>query len=170
MEGIRLAPEGDYKMRLKEWLSEAYADALVYVDPATATETDIRDAFRSYKPTGQQSRMVSLFQGLFAAAGETPQKGKSSTPRVARVFVPKPNPHPKPKEHTPDSTRRDASLNGLPPALSGLLASLPTNGWPQDRRDQFVATFGAVLDFCVPIVSASSQKGGGLDTTATTGS
>ena len=44
-------------------------------------------------------------------------------------------------------------IAGLPPALSGLLQSLPASGqgWTQERRDAFVATFGAVIDFCFPI-------------------
>jgi len=49
---------------------------------------------------------------------------------------------------------------GLPPAIAGLLASLPKEGegWTQDRRDKFVNTFGAVIDFCFPIVAAEQPK------------
>eukprot|EP01036_Dinobryon_divergens_P038121 gene38121-49986_t len=68
-EGLRLAPEAEYKSRLADWLSAAYIDALNFVDPATSDETQIRDAFRGYNPVGQQDRMVSLFIGLFHAAG-----------------------------------------------------------------------------------------------------
>ena len=35
------------------------------------------DAFRSYKPVGQQARMVTLFMGLFAAAGVRPESKRS---------------------------------------------------------------------------------------------
>jgi hypothetical protein len=46
-------------------------------------------------------------------------------------------------------------LSQLPAAISGLLASLPAegNGWTQPKRDSFMATFGAVLDFCFPILA-----------------
>ena len=74
LEGIRVAPQAEYQHRLKEWLNGAYADALQFVDPATDSEIKIRDAFRSYRPIGQQSRMVTLFTGLFAAAGIGPEK------------------------------------------------------------------------------------------------
>jgi Family of unknown function (DUF5343) len=75
-EGLRLVPEAEYKARMGEWLTAAYADALKFVDPATATETQVRDAFRGYKPVGQQDRMVSLFLGLFEAAGIAPERKK----------------------------------------------------------------------------------------------
>ena len=80
LEGIRLAPEPEYKQRLADWLRAAYADALSFVDPAQDDETKIRDAFRAYKPVGQQPRMVTLFTGLFAVAGVRPEKKRSSRP------------------------------------------------------------------------------------------
>ncbi|MHC2216635.1 DUF5343 domain-containing protein [Rhizobium leguminosarum] len=68
-EGLRKASEPDFRNRVAEWLNAAYADALAFIEPSTAEETDIRDAFRSYKPIGQQDRMVTLFIGLYAYAG-----------------------------------------------------------------------------------------------------
>jgi hypothetical protein len=159
-EAIRLAPEAEYKKRLADWLTDAYADALAFVDPATATETDIRDAFRKYVPTGQQDRMVSLFIALFTAAGVMPERVRQIPPRKASNggialnkprFVPKPPP--KRRTQTADdggSGSGQSQFTGLPPALAGLLQSLPANGegWTQGRRDAFVTTFGTVLDFC----------------------
>jgi hypothetical protein len=83
LEGIRLAPDPEYKERLADWLRAAYADALSFVDPAEDDETKIRDAFRAYKPVGQQPRMVTLFTGLFAAAGVRPEKKRSPAARPA---------------------------------------------------------------------------------------
>jgi len=82
LEGLRLAPEGDYKQRFAQWLNEAYADVLNYVDPATANETQLRDAFRNYQPVGQQPRMMSLFAGLYREAGIG-----AETSRVQRISV-----------------------------------------------------------------------------------
>jgi hypothetical protein len=47
----------------------------------------------------------------------------------------------------------------LPPALSGLLESLPdaSNGWTSTERDKFMTTFEAVLDFCIPVVAVRSK-------------
>ncbi len=90
LEGLRLAPEAEYKSRLADWLSAAYGDALVFVDPATSDETQIRDAFRMYNPVGQQDRMVSLFIGLFRAAGVIADgKRPRSKPGVKNGDVPR---------------------------------------------------------------------------------
>lgn len=153
-ERIRLAPEADYQQRLAEWLQTAYADALQYIDPATATETQIRDAFRSYRPTGQQARMVSLFIGLFSAAGIAPEKPKSA-PRRNKVKAPSSKSRKSPAPQRPFVASRSPSLSdGLPPALTGLLTSLPEQGqgWTQERRDGFIAAFGSVVDYLYPII------------------
>jgi hypothetical protein len=153
-EGIRKAPEGEYRQRLVEWLNAAYADVIKYVDPALDNETAVRDAFRSYNPVGQQNRMVSLFLLLYAAAGVRPEK--ASQPRPQRNGQQRPRATNKPvvtpparKHHTSQPTNPD-----LPLALAGLLSSLPQegNGWTKAARDRFMTTFGVVLDFCFPIV------------------
>lgn len=161
LEGLRLAPEAEFKQRMVEWLNHAYADALQYVDPATADETQIRDAFRSYKPVGQQNRMVSLFSGLFAGAGVAPEKQR--TVPVRKLVLKRPaSTAPRPAASTPLKAVNVAAFAnpGLPPALSGLLASLPTDGggWTKADRDRFVATFGAVLDFCFPVQAAKPRQ------------
>lgn len=83
-EGLRLAPEAEYQSRLSDWLRDAYADALTFVDPATASENDIHDAFRSYRPSGQRDRMVSLFTGLFQAAGVMPERRRQRASSPAK--------------------------------------------------------------------------------------
>lgn len=170
-EGIRLAPTAEYEQRLTEWLNTTYADALSYVNPATDDEIAIRDAFRKYTPTGQQSRMVSLFMGLFTAAGVMPPRSKQSSPRSsANGATSKPA---KPRQN--NRTERESkartgtsaphaqkpSLGGaLPPAIAGLLATLPTDTgiWTRERRDQFMMTFAAVLDYTFRIGEASEHK------------
>jgi len=154
-EGLRLAPEGEYKQRLAEWLNNAYADVLTFVDPAKDDDTKLRDAFRPYTPTGQQARMVSLFNGLYEATGVREKTGQTNrdAPRgsvtriraVRRTPPPQKNPPPTGAQFTPSSK--------LPTALAGLLSSLPVegSGWTQERRNKFVTTFEAVLDFCFPI-------------------
>ena len=174
LEGIRLAPESEYKQRLADWLTAAYADALAYVDPATDDEIAIRDAFRKYTPTGQQSRMVTLFMGLFTAAGVMPERSKqgvsgklqtaaASKPRIAAKIVVAPRRAPATKEQTPNELR----LGAIPPALAGLLASLPPQGkgWTKQRRDMFVTTFGAVIDFCFPMIAKEAEEDTAADDT-----
>ncbi len=143
---------------MAEWLNAAYADALSFVDPATDDEVAIRDAFRKYVPTAQQGRMVTLFIGLFKAAGVMPDRTKQSTPAKPRFTSGKPY---KPPQGQP--TRQAANIGqsrqhyvpsgSLPAAISGLLATLPPEGkyWTKERRDQFYVTFGVVLDYVYKI-------------------
>ena len=162
MDGLRKAPEAEYKTRLVEWLNGAYADALQFIDPATATETEIQDAFRHYEPFGQLRRMVILFSALYAHAGIGPERAKAarkatpaSKPKAATVQRETQRRDPPPNKPTPP-----APPSGLHPALAGLLASLPAQGdsWTKEERDSFYATFGAVLNFCFPVTATGTPK------------
>jgi hypothetical protein len=176
-EGLRLASEADYQERMGDWLRSAYADVLTYVDPETATEVQLRDAFRTYKPTGQQTRMVSLFQALFAAAGLAPERqrqapkrttpasgsgkikpGLTNSQRAAvRALGGRRSPSPKP--------RQPLGSPSLPTALAGLLASLPSDGrWTQAQRDKFMTAFPVMLDFAFEIVPEADLASGETNT------
>ncbi len=175
-EGLRLASEADYQQRMGDWLRNAYGDVLTYVEPETATEVQLRDAFRTYKPTGQQTRMVSLFQALFAAAGLAPERqrqapkrtatangGAKPKPPVARAAAVSPIGH---APHRPPAIQQLTPYDGLPPALAGLLASLPADKrWTQAQRDKFMAAFPVMLDYAFEIVpeaavaSADNENG-----------
>lgn len=164
LEGLRKAPEQEFKARLADWLNGAYADVLKFIDPATASETDIRDAFRYYNPIGQQPRMVTLFMGLYAAAGIGPERQVAAPRPNARTSQPRPRVaqgKPTPPRYEPRSNPK-RQAGGLPPALAGLLDSLPDpeEGWTLDERDKFYDTFGTVLDFCIPIVSERAADNG----------
>lgn len=167
LENLRLAPEAEYKKRQEDWLKSAYADIFAIVDPTKDDETRVRDAFRGYNPVGQQARMVSLFLGLCANAGMIPEKAPPTTrARVATLQRPSPAPSSSKLYKTirqVAATSKSAMKHpsgGLPPALSGLLESLPdaSVGWTRADRDRFYATFGTVLDFCIPI-RTSAQMG-----------
>lgn len=165
-EGIRLAPEAEYKKRMEDWLKAAYADVFAFVDPSKDDAIRIRDAFRGYQPTSQQDRMVNLFMGLCSAAGIMPEKPQSATPttKVAptkqRVVVPV---KPKQKSFSANGNAGGHTPSDLPPALAGLLASLPKDGkgWTQTQRDKFVTALETVIDFVVPINSGTEEGDGG---------
>lgn len=159
LQGLQRAGEADLPNKMREWLNEAYADVLRFADPATATENTIRDAFRSYDPVGQQPRMVSLFVGLYKMAGVRAQGRAAPTKNGGAAVRPRTT-LPKSRIIKPTRDTGAGIPGGMPPALSGLLSSLPTSGtgWTQDRRDSFVSTFGAVLDFCFPIVEAAEES------------
>jgi hypothetical protein len=158
LAGLRVAPEAEYKKRLEDWLKAAYSEVFSFVDPAQDDEVRIRDAFRNYRPHGQQNRMVSLFTGLSTAAGLIPEKS-DGTPRST-------TPRPKTSTRRPlaGSKRKPTSMperatGNLPPALAGLLASLPASGrWTQERRDRFVQTFESVLDYSITIAKSDGDE------------
>jgi hypothetical protein len=161
-EGLRLAPQNEFQAALKKWLDATYADVLQFVDPAVDGETAVRDAFRNYKPVGQQERMVTLFLRLYEAAGVAAARDEAPKPR-SRPLAVRDVPRAKavvklaPRETAVQTLRGASVQGGLPPAIAGLLQSLPPEGagWTQETRDRFMATFGAVVDFCFPIVSAA---------------
>lgn len=154
LEGIRLAPEAEYPQRIGDWLRATYADAMQFVDPATATESEIRDAFRNYNPIGQQDRMVTLFMTLFREAGIGPERQRAAPrkPNNTRGTT-------KPTITRPIRPPPGETLNtpALPAPIAGLLTSLPRSGsgWSKATRDRFITTFEAVLDFCIPIVEGT---------------
>jgi hypothetical protein len=158
LEGIRLAPEAEYKKRLEDWIKGAYADVFAFVDPAVDDETRIRDAFRNYSPIAQQPRMVTLFKGLCTAAGIMSEKAR--TPRVSTASRPKTYAAPPRSNGTRIVNQKNTiskPTTGLPPALAGLLESLPSDGWTLGERDKFVTTFKAVLDYVIPVVKAGPR-------------
>lgn len=160
-EALRVAPTAEFKMRLQEWLKSAYADVFAFVDPSEDDEVKITDAFRPYNPAGQQRRMVTLFRELCAAAGLAPEK------------APSPKAIPTPQARNTVSIVRNATKPlakqtaaktsaGLPPALAGLMDSLPSPqiGWTAAERSKFLETFQAVLDYSIPVGKPKDETGG----------
>jgi Family of unknown function (DUF5343) len=78
LKAIQRAPAAEYQACLADWIGAAYADVLNFIDPATASEQDVHDAFRLYNPPGQRARMVTLFLGLARAAGLASEKPSGS--------------------------------------------------------------------------------------------
>jgi hypothetical protein len=115
LEGIRLAPEAEFRRRLAEWLQAAYADVLLFVDPAKDDETAIRDAFRNYNPIGQQPRMITLFLGLMTAAGLAGDK--EAQPRRSRPPTSQGTSKPAPQSPKVNSAKKD---NDPPPPKTTL--------------------------------------------------
>ena len=158
-ETLKLAPTPEFKTRMQEWLRKTYADVFTFVDPSEDNEVKITDAFRHYNPGGQQRRMVILFRELCAAAGLAPEKTASAKPAPAprpRTTISVARGSTKPVAKSPASK----SPSGLPPALAGLMDSLPSpqTGWTSAERDKFLETFESVLDYSIPIVKNQPAK------------
>ena len=142
-----------------------------FVDPATATDTQLADAFRHYTPQGQRPRMITLFTGLFRAAGIGPEKAKSSTaaaPRLAPTKTGGTRLSNSLGRHLAAAQRRrrnEAAHSGgispptdIHPAIGGLLASLPEK-WTKDDKERFITAFTAVLDLAIPVVEPAASQG-----------
>jgi hypothetical protein len=163
LEGLRRATSDEYQTRLADWLRAAYSEVFQFADPSKDDPGRIRDAFRSYEPVGQQGRMVTLFLTLCQAAGIRGDSDGTPTPRPRAVRRDRQG------SSAGSALRRDAgaakpkrdeanSATKLPDPIAGLLASLPASGhWTKSRRDDFLRTFTAVLDFCVATVEADDR-------------
>ena len=158
LEGIRLAPEAEYKKRLTDWLESAYSGIFAIVDPAKDDAIRIRDAFRGYNPVGQQDRMVTLFEGLCTEAGLISQK--TSAPRTAPPARQRLIPPPSATVRSIAKAKAKAVTGAaLPPAIAGLMESLPSpaDGWTAADRAKFLKTFESVLDFSIPVIKEKKE-------------
>ncbi|MBA3842032.1 MAG: DUF5343 domain-containing protein [Actinobacteria bacterium] len=69
---LRRASDTEFPARLEQVIRTAYSEVFEVVDPATAAEAAVDNAFRFYNPGAQRERMVVLFMGLCEAAGMLP--------------------------------------------------------------------------------------------------
>jgi hypothetical protein len=163
LESLRLATSPDFQARLADWVRGVYVEVFSFTDPAKDDASRIADAFRSFTPIGQRGRMVTLFLGLCEAAGIVEKPAKPSRPATtvttgtARIRVSARPAAITNNRPTGSAAKARPSENGhVPSVIRGLLDSLPREGegWTRERRDALYKTFGALLDFCYPIVAA----------------
>jgi hypothetical protein len=157
-EGLRRAATADFKERLAEVIRAAYADVFQFTDPATDDVTRVADAFRVYDPPGQRKRMVTLFLGLCEAAGIVPE-GKSKAGLKDAVARQKAATRPQGRrgkgrssEQPTTTAKQQLAIDvegGIPPAIAGLLASMPPAGsaWSATKKAKFMDTLKVVIDF-----------------------
>lgn len=163
LETLRRAPEAELQSRFAEIIRSVYADVFQYIDPAIASATQMRDAFRSYSPHGQQDRMVTLFTGLCQRAGlvasEAPAKTRDVRPRATAPAkaAAKRKDDPRPLDGA-QHFGASPTLPALPAPLAGLLTTLPQRGWTKHDRDRFMNAFTAMLDYCIPTRSEAELR------------
>lgn len=163
---LRQVRSDEFQANLADAIKAAYSEVFQFVDPAKDDATRIADAFRSYEPHGQRARMITLFMGLCEAAGIAKSADAKVSQRTARPAISKTRARAATQPRGSSGTGAP-SMNGaaavpgpLHPAVAGLLASIPTNGrsWTREERERFMSTFGAVLDFAVPIGQPSDPS------------
>lgn len=173
------APQAEFAERLAAILHAAYQDVFKFVNLEVDDYQRVRDAFRHYKPRGQQERMVTLFLHLCNQAGLTeeilkpPRTAKGSGGQSARPRRPqknadsrattKPSAVTAPKMEA-EFTASPTPSSGQHPLIRGLIQSLPESGseWPQRSRDAWVkaalANFNLVYE-----LPPGEREGGDLD-------
>ncbi|MFL5386481.1 MAG: DUF5343 domain-containing protein [Longimicrobiaceae bacterium] len=157
LEGLRSAPSTEFQARMQDFVRGAYPEVFTYVNPSVDDLEQIRDAFRPYKPHGQQARMVSLFVGLLEAAGlREPAVNGAGEPVQRRPPLkrgaplpgtrsrkassganggappaqgtPAPPPAPLATPVVPPMPQGSTDTADAPPAVLGLLRELPKDG------------------------------------------
>lgn len=85
-KSLRNVSSDEYPTVLGNILKEAYSHVFMVLDPATASDEQLQNAFRYYEPRAQRQRMISLFKGLcheaqlITGGSETPKRTRSATP------------------------------------------------------------------------------------------
>lgn len=153
------APQAEFADRLAAILHAAYQDVFKFVNLDVDDYQRVRDAFRHYKPRGQQERMVTLFLHLAHTAGLTdeilkppraakaPRKNSNTydqQKKMRKATKPQPAPGPsvtgEPAAQPEFTAGPTQPSSGQHPLIRGLIQSLPESGseWPQRARQAWV--------------------------------
>lgn len=164
-----------YPETLQEWLKSVYSDVFQIVpDPSTATLEQVSDAFRGYSPSGQRTRMVTLFIGLCDLAGLLPEdsalrasvrsgRRDGAKAKAARLRKPTGAAAAGSGSSGADNIRDrgerriskgdmlealSAQQSGLDPVITGLVRRLPPadSEWPQAKREAWLKAASAMFD------------------------
>jgi len=169
---LRNATSDEYPSVLGNILKEAYSSVFMVLDPATANDDQLLNAFRFYEPRAQRQRMISLFKGLcreaqlITGSSEAPRRtritpaSKSSasssngrkasvTERPAPLIVPDFPPVPSQMQPLlPSSIAQDYAL------LMNLLQQLPKGAekqWSSAKRERWIQAVTASVDLLIEV-------------------
>lgn len=156
----------EYPAALAELVQSAYASVLAVVDPQSATDVAIHDAFRGYDPAAQRPRMVGLFLALCREAGIVeggPIQGQRVHVRTRAATRP-PIPSratgqrapraPLPTPPAPDHNGMEHGGDAGPDyrLLAQLIQQLPRDGrWTTTRREKWIQAVTATVDLLVTL-------------------
>ena len=154
--GLQRGSDKECQERLAEAIRVAYKKVFEAVDPATGSDDEIANAFRSYSPVAQSHLMVPLFMGLCKKAGIVPP---GRVPNKRGLGGERKRRKDSAKSRSPESTpvgSQDRDSQRANPwddqVILGLLKKLPTScEWTADERGRWFQAFESSLDVVVRV-------------------
>jgi len=167
------APSDEYPEVLGQILKDSYKNVFMVLDPATASDDRLQNAFRYYQPKAQRQRMISLFKGLCREAGlmqssSEPIKrtrnaisNKSVTSAVnsrKQLVTEHLTPQNPPETTSVSSQDNHYYQNGISQEyilLLNLLQQLPKGEekkWSNSRRERWLQAVSSNVDLLIDIV------------------
>lgn len=171
-KALRNASSDDYPTQLGNILKEAYSHVFMVLDPATANDEQLENAFRYYEPRAQRQRMISLFKGLcreaqlITGSSETPRRTRSTTASKSGVSssngrkplgTERPTPQAVPNSTPLPSQPNPATASGISQEyalLLNLLQQLPKGEekqWTSARRERWIQAVTANVDLLIEV-------------------
>jgi len=171
------AGSAEFPERLAAILRAAYEEVFQFVEPRDDPSEKVRDAFRVYKPRGQQERMVTLFLGLCEVAGlvdARPQKarpqrkasgsnGSQRAPRATASDKAQREEKPLPRSPvTEDFHPSPPPASGQHPFIRGLIQELPPAGteWSEAKREKWAKAALAAFHVIYELPPEEREGGG----------
>jgi len=165
---LRKATSDEYQGTLAELIRAAYQPIFESYDPATATDTDLNNAFKPYDPAGQRQNMIGLFMPLCREAGLAPQspdvrkRGRPSVATTVRRSRESQKGEPKEQKAAPpvagiQPAIQTAKFDGVlfHPAIDAMLREArkvaESDEWTIEARDRIVSGFQTLLDLFMPV-------------------
>ena len=169
---LRNAPSDEYPSVLGDILKEAYSSVFMVLDPATANDEQLLNAFRFYEPRAQRQRMISLFKGLcreaqlISGSSEAPRRTRSAPASKSSASFSNGRKAPIAERSTPqvvpDSTPVPSQVHPLPPSniaqeyalLMNLLQQLPKGEekhWSSAKREKWLQAVTASIDWLIEV-------------------
>jgi hypothetical protein len=175
LQSIATSTDEEYAEILSGLLREAYSDVFERLDPTQDTQDKFLNFFRRYLPASQRERMVTFFLGMCREAGmqlaDAPRQRSTAARAPTSRQSAKGKPGPK-KTTSPVAGsaggERAHDTESIPPALLGLVRSLPGEGesLSSARRNQWLQMAAATLAFVYPEPAekaAGSEEGNAGD-------
>lgn len=140
LDEVRRATDEDLSAVLARSVRRSYADVFSVLDPATATDGAVAEAFRLRQPAAQRPKMIALFRGLSAMAGLAPSSAADSG---------------RPRRRTPGARLRSSpagTMADLDPVVRAVVGSLPASRrWTPAQRQRWLDAMRAAVDLAVEV-------------------